>query len=46
MGSQCLNKQSQDLAIPIQMQLSQKQKKFSEFFAAFLKTRLNFKVFE
>ena len=33
------------LTIPIQMQLSQKQKTFSEFFAAFLKSRLNFKYF-
>ena len=35
-----------NLAIPIQMQLSQKQKTFCEFFAAFLKFRLNFKYFE
>ena len=28
------------------MQLSQKQKTFCEFFAAFLKFRLNFKYFE
>ena len=28
------------------MQLSQKQKSFSEFFASFLKSRLNFKYFE
>ena len=28
------------------MQLSQKQKNFSEFFAAFLKSRLNFKDFK
>ena len=28
------------------MQLSQKQKTFSQFFAAFLKFRLNFKYFE
>ena len=28
------------------MQLSQKQKTFSEFFAAFLKSRLNFKHFD
>ena len=34
-----------NLTIPIQMQLSQKQKTFSEFFAAFLKSRLNFKYF-
>ena len=34
-----------NLTIPIQMQLSQKQKIFSEFFAAFLKSRLNFKHF-
>ena len=31
------------LTIPIQMQLSQKQKTFSEFFAAFLKFSLHFK---
>ena len=31
-----------NLTIPIQMQLSEKQKKFSEFFAAFLKRILNF----
>ena len=35
-----------NLAIPIQMQLSQKQKTFSQFFTAFLKFRLNFKYFE
>ena len=44
-----------NLAIPIQMQLShkqkseklsQKQKNFSQFFAAILKSRLNFKYFE
>ena len=35
-----------DLSIPIQIQLSQKQKTFSEFFAAFLKSRLNFKISE
>ena len=35
-----------NLTIPIQMQLSQKQKNFSEFFAAFFKSRLNFKYFE
>ena len=34
-----------NLTIPIQMQLSQKQKTFSEFFAAFLKSRLNFNYF-
>ena len=28
------------------MQLSQKQKKFSQFFLPFLKSRLNFKDFE
>ena len=32
-----------NLAEPIQMQLSQKQKTFSEFFFAFLKSILNFK---
>ena len=35
-----------NLTIPIQMQLSQKQKTFSEFFAAFLKSRVNFEYFE
>ena len=36
----------ENLTIPIQMQLPQKQKKISEFFAGFLKSRLNFKHFE
>ena len=31
-----------NLTIAIQMQLSQKQKRFSEFFPAFMKSRLNF----
>ena len=35
-----------NLTIPIQKQLSEKQKKFSEFFRAFLKCRLNFKHFQ
>ena len=35
-----------NLTMPIQMQLSQKQKTFSQFFAAFLKSRINFKCFE
>ena len=35
-----------NLTIPIQMQLSQKQKNFFEFLAAFLKSRLNIKHFE
>ena len=34
------------LMIPVQMQLSQKQKNFSKFFAPFLKFSLNFKHFE
>ena len=33
------------LTIPIEMQWSQKQKYFSQFFAAFFKSRLNFKHF-
>ena len=37
---------TENLTIPIQMQLSQKKKTFSQFFAAFLKSRLNFKCFE
>ena len=32
--------------IPVQMQLSQKQKNFSRFFVGFLKSSLNFKHFE
>ena len=35
-----------NLTIPIQMRLSQKQNTFSQFKAAFLKSRLNFKYFE
>ena len=35
-----------NLTTPIQMQLSQKQRSFSNFFAAFLKSRLNFKHFK
>ena len=35
-----------NLTIPFQMQLSQKQKTFSQLFAAFLKFKLNFKYFE
>ena len=34
-----------NLRQPIQMQLTQKQKKFSEFVSAFLKARLNFENF-
>ena len=33
-----------NLTQPIQMQLSQKQKTFSEFFFVFLKSILNFKI--
>ena len=35
-----------NLTIPIQMILSEKQKTFSQFFAAFLKSTLNFELFE
>ena len=35
-----------NLKIPIPIQLSQKQKNFSEFFASFLKSRLNFRDLE
>ena len=35
-----------NLTIPIQMQLSQKLKIFSQFFSEFLKSRLNFNHFE
>ena len=34
-----------NLTVPIQMRLSEKQKKFSEFFAAILKSRLHFEHF-
>ena len=34
-----------NLTVPIQMQLSQKQKRFSEFFASILKSSLNFNYF-
>ena len=35
-----------NLMIPIQMQMSQKQKHFSVFFAEFLKSKFNFEHFE
>ena len=35
-----------NLTIPIQMQLSGKEKTFSQFLAAFLKSTWNFKYFE
>ena len=35
-----------NLTIPIQMQLSKKQESFSQFFAAFLKSKINFEYFE
>ena len=35
-----------NLTIPIQTQFSQKEKPFSQFFAAFLKSRWNFENFE
>ena len=35
-----------NITIPIQMHLSEKQKTFSEFLAALLKSRLNFKHFD
>ena len=35
-----------NLTIPIQMQLSQKEKTFSQFLDAFFKSSLNFKRFE
>ena len=34
-----------NLTIPTQIQLSQKQKAFDQFFAAFLKSKRNFKYF-
>ena len=35
-----------NVRLPIQMQLSQKHKRFSEFLSAFLKTRLSFEYFQ
>ena len=35
-----------NLTIPIQMKISQKQKTFAEFFLAFLRSRINLKYFE
>ena len=35
-----------NLTIPVQMQLSQKEKTFSQFYGAFLQFRLNFEYFE
>ena len=35
-----------NLTVPVQIQISQKQKAFSQFFTAFLIYRLNFKYFE
>ena len=35
-----------NLQLPIQMQLSEKRKKFSEFFIPFLESTSNFKPFE
>ena len=34
------------LTLPIQIQLSQKQTKFSQYFSTFLKSRLNFEHFQ
>ena len=36
----------ENLTVPIQMQLSQKQKKVSQFFTAFFKSTINLKYFE
>ena len=36
----------ENLTQPIQMQVSRKQKTFSEFFSAFLKSSLNFEHFQ
>ena len=36
----------ENLTIPLQMQLSEKEETFSQFLAAFLKSRLNSKHFE
>ena len=44
MASKLLNRDN--LRQPIQMQLSQKQKLFSQFFPVILKSRLNFEHFQ
>ena len=44
-GKYCLLNRD-NLTQPIQMQLSRKEKTFSEFFFAFLKSRLNFENFQ
>ena len=43
---QCGVLNGNNLMLPIQMQLSEKQKSFSQFFAEFLKSTLNFKILE
>ena len=37
---------SNNLTLPIRMELSEKEKKFSQFFATFLKSRLSFEHFQ
>ena len=37
---------TENLTIPIQMQLSKKKKTLPQFLAAFMKSRLNFIIFE
>ena len=37
---------SNNLTLPIRMELSEKEKNFSQFFAAFLKFRLSFEHFQ
>ena len=37
---------NENLTIPVKIKLSTKQKAFSEFYAAFLKSRLHFEYFE
>ena len=44
--SKCFLFNRDNLRQPIQMQLSEKQKKISQFFAAILKCRLNFEHFQ
>ena len=43
--TKCTVHNRDNLTIQIQMQLSEKQKTYSQFFTAFLKYRLNFKHF-
>ena len=40
------NEDKENLSLPIQIQLSEKRKNFSEFFISFMDSQSNFKCFE